>query len=569
MNPRSSFCILLVCFAAPAARTVTFWAAIVTVITLRLILTSDFSVLILYGPHDDGLYVSRAYHLLIGEAFGPYDARTLVKLPGMSLWLAANRLLGVPYLLGINLVYVAAGGYFMTALARAGVRRPVILGAFALYLFNPVTLSTEWQRILREPLATCLLVLLFGAMIYILAAARERRTAVLHTIVFSVVFAFALLVREEDPLLYAAWALFSAALAWQITVNSGFRSWVLRIALSLIIVLPPAAAAASNFAARSYIAAHYGMPILHDLGEGEFPKLIAAIRSVKSKKDNRMVWVTQEALGRLKVEVPRFEPVIKRLPRPGPNSYSCEVYRLCTEWGNGHVLFWIKDAASQAGLTPDLPRAQEYFRNVRLDIERACQEGRLNCRDKGAGMFPPFELRWTRAYVNFLLGLFRRVLLPEVSAPVKPPAVYGVDADYGRMYQIVTMTHRFDSEFQTSSSLLAQRAASVRPYINPIAHWRDTIIDIYQRASAPLLICGLLICVIRIRRGGYASWSPLETVATLATVFMLLRLLVLSYVLLYMGEPDMRVLFSTYAVLMLMLPLMIMDTLVTLRMKRA
>src|SRR5512143_1663892 len=144
---------------------------------------------------------------------------------------------------------------------------------------------------------------------------------------------------------------------------------------------------------------------MHDFGEGEFPRLISAMRSLESKKDNRLVMITQEALGRLRAEVPRLAPVIDRLPRPGPGTYSCKRYGVCSEWANGWMLFWIKDAAFEAGLTPDAVSAQKFFRQARLDIERACGDGRLTCRDKGQGLMPRFELRWTRAYLKELRAL--------------------------------------------------------------------------------------------------------------------------------------------------------------------
>jgi hypothetical protein len=51
-----------------------------------------------------------------------------------------------------------------------------------------------------------------------------------------------------------------------------------------------------NQSARAYVEAHYGLPILHDMSEGEFPRLMAAIRSVDSGPDNRLVMAPQETL---------------------------------------------------------------------------------------------------------------------------------------------------------------------------------------------------------------------------------------------------------------------------------
>ena len=89
-----------------------FYALAALLIAFRLAVTADLTLQVLYGPVDDGLYVSRAFHLLQGEAFGPYDSRLLAKLPGLSLWMAGVSWLGIPYLLSIGLLYAGAGLYF-------------------------------------------------------------------------------------------------------------------------------------------------------------------------------------------------------------------------------------------------------------------------------------------------------------------------------------------------------------------------------------------------------------------------------------------------------------------------
>ena len=81
-----------------------FWVAVFSLVGLKLYLVSGGAVQMIYAPHDDGLYVSRAFHLLTDGTLGPYDSRLLVKELGLSLWLAGARVLGLPYLFLINIV---------------------------------------------------------------------------------------------------------------------------------------------------------------------------------------------------------------------------------------------------------------------------------------------------------------------------------------------------------------------------------------------------------------------------------------------------------------------------------
>ncbi len=533
-----------------------FWMLVFLLVLLRFALTSDLAVQMIYSPHDDGLYVSRAFHFLLGEGFGPYDARLLVKIPGISLWLAGMRMLGIPYLMANLLFYTAGGVYVIAALRHCGFNRLLLLGVFALYLFNPVALDHQFFRVMREPLSYSLLVMQLAAMIFILANIRERKKPVPHVLFLSIVFAFALLVREENRLLYGLLAMFFVISIWHVKSFGGLRTAFSRIGVLLIIITPLVAAYGGNTMVRSFIKQHYGLPLMYDFGAGEYPKLIAAMRSVVSKKDNRYVMITQETLRKLHTAVPMLAPVIDRLPPPGPTSYSCQRFKVCSEWTSGWELFWIKDAAFQAGLTPDLPTGQKFFRQAWMKIEQACRDGTLQCQDKGNGLLPRFELRWTRAFVHEWMGIMKMMTMPGFGLPGEPPATYPVSADYGRMYQMVTMTHHFDTQLQTSNEMVD---ASFQ-YHNPLASWRPVILDFYNHYGFILEMAGLLAFLIRIALWQAVPLSPFVWVAAVFTAFTLLRLAAISYVSVYMGGLDVRLFFSTYVVVLLLAPLLIVDS---------
>lgn len=592
------------------------WTGIFLLVLLKLILVSGGVVQMVYSPHDDGLYVSRAFHLLTDGGLGPYDARLLVKVPGVSLWLAGIRLLGVPYLLSINLLFALAGVYFIAALQRCNINHALLLLVFALYLFNPVTMDHQWFRVMREPLSISLLVLMLGSMVFVLAHLREGRLPGIHWIFLAFVFAFAVLVREEDRMLYGLLAMFMAIVLWQSWSGWRTRRWVLRTGLLVMLGAPFIFSYTGNIAMKAYVERHYGAPVIHDFGEGEFPRLIAAIRSVESRKDNRHVMVTQEALGKIRMAVPNFAPVIDRLPPPAPTSYSCERFKVCSEWTNGWMLFWIKDAAFQAGLTPTLPAGQAYFRSIRHEIVRACEEGKLKCTDKGAGLLPPFELRWTRAFLQEAAGIFHMMMMPGIGLAGAPPETYPVDVDYGRMYQMVTMSHHYDSQRQASNideawqnqpkglylSLKywlrypdiavnkdfgpwaggeplgaavhyerhgqhegrvwqegSVQGNSAFGFVSPLEQWKPKILRFFESISHTLEFAGMLALLIRIGLWRKIPPGPVAWITILIAVFTTVRALAMSYISVYMGGLDVRLFFSTYIVILLVSPLIIAD----------
>jgi hypothetical protein len=430
-----------------AGRSTTFlWVACGCLILIKLALVSDLAIPIIYFPHDDGLYISRAYHLLTDGTYGPYDARLLIKLPGLSILMAAVRRLGIPYLIFLNLLYASAGLYIVEALRRCRVNGRLLLALFALFLFNPLTFDYQWVRILRDDADTALLPLFFTAMIFIYQSAQRRQLAFFSCLLFSAVFALGLLMREEAVLGYVPLLAFDAILVWQARSSGWMKTLSGRWGLALLLILPLALATYGKSRARSFAVKHYGRPILHEMSEGEFPKLIASMRSV-SAQTNRLVMITQEALAEMRQAVPVLAPVIDRLPPPGtgPNNYSYGRFGISDEWTSGWLIFWIKDDAYDAGLTPDLVKAQNYFYEARTAIDTACRDGRLTCREDGKGLLPPFHLKWTSAFFQELKGIMVMTFNPAVSVVAPPPPVYDVSVDYGRMYQFVTMTHNFDS----------------------------------------------------------------------------------------------------------------------------
>jgi hypothetical protein len=515
------------------------WAALAVLFGLKLALVSGLPVHIVYSPHDDSLYLTRALHLLNDGGFGPYDARVLAKLPGISIWLAGLRSLGLPYLLTMNVLYAGAGLYVLLALRRCGMHALVLLAIWALYLLNPVSMSQDWLRILREPLSTILLVTLFGAALHLLIRLREGGRHWPHLLVLSATLAFSMVVREEDKLLWGMLALFAVAVFLDGLAHGRDMRWSLRRVAPLLMV-PALIVLAGDFALRQAVEARYGLPILHDYGEGEYPRLLAAIRSIDSKKDNRLVMVTQEALAQLRIVTPEFAPVIDNLPPPGPGTFSCRLQDVCTEWSNGWMPFWIKDAAFSAGLAPDLVTAQKYFRGVREHIEEACRSGRLKCTSRGAGLLPPFELRWTRAFVAELRRLLGMLLIPLPDGLGGPGTDRNTYPELRRVAQTVTM------DVTDTKTQLGSKPAAAPLVADAFVGWRWAMLTPYLVIAAIVLALGLPALFYCWTAPAVHPPSVLLWVVTVFFAYSAARLLALTYVATFFGPFDPRIIFSTY-----------------------
>jgi hypothetical protein len=523
-----------------------FWAGMIALIGFRLLLTSDVSTQINYAPQDDSLYVTRAFQFLRGEAFGPYDPRILVKYPGLTFWLATTRTLGLPFLLTVNALYIGAGLYLARAFLLGGINRWLVLASFGLFLFNPITLGYEWIRVIREPLGTGLFILMAGAIAHMCIVVAQGRPAWAHLAVFAPAFAFSLFLREDDRMLLALAAILAVAL-WLLLARRRPVSRGLLVFVLVAVAGPLALGKAHEYAWRAFAERHYGLALFHEFSDGEFPRLLAAIRSVQTAKDNRMVMAPQEALALLAKEVPSFRPVADRIPKPGNASESCQQHGVCSEWSNGWMPFLIKEEAFRAGLTPTLAAAQQYFLRVRTEIEQACAEKRLRCEGHGQGLVPPMELRWTRAYVLEAWRLVKMALAPDNNRFYAVPVVFDVPIELGRVYQAITLADYYDTQYQAA---IGERPKG-RPYANPVAWLRVALVGPYQALGMALILAAAAALFARLYFVQHIPPSPLMLGLGVVGAYLLVRLAALAYVAVYFGAFSGRMVFATYAFAML------------------
>ena len=512
-----------------------FWALLIALSATKVALAISDPVLVVYGPHDDSLYASRAQSLLEGGAFGPYTSSTLLKYPGFSLWLALGAFTGAPYLATLNLLHAGGALYLAGALRRAGVAWIAVVAGFLLYLFNPFTFDSGWNRLLREPLATVLLTVIAAALVHVFARLRDPGLPWPHLVVLTVAFGFASHVREEDVLLASIPV--AAAVILVLTVSGRRRA----VAVACL-ALPLVASVAGGFAMREWIDARYGARLLHDFGEGEFPRMMAALRSVQSQRDNRYVMLPQESLATVRRTVPEFEPVARRLPRTAPTSVSCEWLGVCTEWANGWFPFWIKDAAFEAGLTPTLPEGQAYFRRVRLAIEAACRDGRIACAPKGDALIPPFDLRWTRALVTEMRRLGKMTLFPFLSERQWPTSI--------RIPSLQTQFARVTGSPVVAAPETVEESSGLRRS----TMWRVAVDYVYSPLAAVVILAACAALAVRIWLSAALPRAALLGAVLAIGAYLMLRFAALSHIAVFVGRYDPRMVMTTHMLLAFLAP---------------
>jgi hypothetical protein len=238
-------------------------------------------------------------------------------------------------------------------------------------------------------------------------------------------------------------------------------------------------------------------------------------------------------------EVPAFRPVIDRLPPPGPETFSCRIHGVCSEWANGWMPFWIRDEAYRAGLTPSLPEAQRYFQEIWSEIELACRTGKFSCSRRGQGLVAPMELRWTRAYVLEAWRLAKMALAPDPHTVTVPPLIYIAPPEVVRMFQATTMTEKTATEWHPvagEESAPTSLRGTMRRFLANALRLLDML----------LLLGGLAALVARLWQSDRQPLNTVETIATILALYSFLRFAALTYVAVYLGTFDPRIAFASY-----------------------
>jgi hypothetical protein len=367
-----------------------YWYAlfIFILLALRSFLTADIGIAFYQSKGvDEGLYVERALGILETFDLGPYAGNWGVfgKLPGFSIILAGARAIKLPYDVLIKILEFGAYLLLVGALVRQKVGYAAIILSLLLLTASPFYYAFDYFRIVREPMTTAIFISIAALFLVILSQASRGYINAFSLILVSVFIVVGQLLREEAYLLYYVLPVLLAGGTFVLLKQRLVPRRVLIGVPLLVMVVPTTMIQLSNQAVRYWISKTYGVNILNEYNEGELPRLIAAMNRVEEGQErNLRVVVSQRQLNLLSTATPSLTALIARMRADyaiGPGSLSCDVYRVCDEITSTHFQFFLRLAAWRMGKTDTAHAAQQYFRELRLEIERTCAEGRLTCAD--------------------------------------------------------------------------------------------------------------------------------------------------------------------------------------------
>lgn len=396
----------------------------------RLVLLSGFVLLILIKGFlvwrlpiqprgyqtDDALMVRMASGLLSRHWLGQYSAVVLMKGMFYPLFLAVNRILGLPLLMTTDLIHSAACLFFVLQIRDLIPSKTGRLLLFAVLVFDPVSSClTNFQRVYRSSIVETQSLFLFGCYygIYLQNRARlnggepfRARECLLP--VFSGLVIWSCWNTREETM----WMLPFLAVGSLLILLDQFRGMKDRKCRKkdgaircMLVLVPLLTLMAGNLILTAVNGAVYGVPVRLEIDDGAFADALKTIYSVKNEEEIPCVSVSREKLERLMAVSPSLDSIREELETELQRYAQSDRNRKDLEVEDGWFFWALRYAAFNSGKADTLPRSQEFWTAVREEIENA-----LNDPESGLERIPvmPSALLspWRGGYESRIIPLF-------------------------------------------------------------------------------------------------------------------------------------------------------------------
>jgi hypothetical protein len=340
---------------------------------------------------DDGLFMSRAEFILSGNlgeinwgfnalvkgTFYPWFIVLGNKLNFNPIFLSYLILILIIILLGLIVFYITKN-----------IIIPLLLIIFV--VADPVYFSEGAGRVMRELPQQNLVLLffvLYNLIFYSISKLQNRNSKyfiILLSVTSGLILALAINVREENIWIYSAYALNILILLFSRKFNSLQIFYVNALIIATLFI--------SIQAVKSINNSFYEISVQNSTTEGEFPKMMLNLSSIKTSEGNIRYSAIDRAKRKIAYEVsPSFAELKDYLEGPGQAwvQFGCQDSNVCDDYSNGWFHVALRVAMREIGWWETEKIAQEKMRQINLEISNACDKKLITCT-KGIPFGPAY-----------------------------------------------------------------------------------------------------------------------------------------------------------------------------------
>ena len=357
------------------------WLIIIILICIiKIIFTSvqdiNANISLLY---DDTLIVKQANSIISGNWLGEYNCLTLVKGAFAPLFIAFLNIIQVPFLVGQEIFYDISIIFLTLVLNKRIKNKKALVIISIVLLINPIMYCSELIRVYRDGIYVSLIVFLIALTIGIFFNRKEKiKKIVLYQIGLGLDLSAIYLCREEFIWIIPYLMGTVIITIWYILKDKELSNKVKRVSTYFI---PICILTISILTIMSINYKYYGVFQLNQYWGKEFKEAYGALTRIKVE-EKRKVPITREALSIAYKISPTFAELKDYLEGEEGKKWAMCGDGDSIEIQGGWIHWAIIRAVESKGYYKDAKTANEFYKRVSDEINKACDEGILDSYPK-------------------------------------------------------------------------------------------------------------------------------------------------------------------------------------------
>ena len=411
--------------------------------------------------YDDALMVKLSKNIIEGHWLGIYDNNTLIKGVGFPVFLAILKFLNIPYLFGMNVLYILACIYFIYVIKDDIKNKSLRILIFIIMLFNPISYAEyTFQRVYRNGTGIFQTIFIFSAIYFIWKNKLKNIKILLpHIFIASINIVFLWHSRDDSmwiiPFLIVSMGLTSICILINYFLNRKdsnaiFIKTILKI---LCILMPIWILIFSTTSIKLLNYKKYGVFIEKETNSN-LGKVLNVFYQVKAHEKIYRVDNTREKINRI-CEVSETLNSIKPQLMDSLSIWSqFDSAPNDGEVENGWFSWALEYAVYNSGKYFSAQESNDFYGKIFSEIEYALNTGKLEREnDILVSFLPPFHEEYKKDLLKFYLGYLEYI------------------SEFREMESTNTISEESDSldavrlvdfEFVTSNKVVSRNSSNIR-----------------------------------------------------------------------------------------------------------
>lgn len=322
---------------------------------------------------DDFLMIKYAKSILNGKWLGIFSSKTLAKGVSFPIFIAINYILGIPYSLGLILLYIAAIILLLTVIKKYIKNKYYLSLMYIFLLYSPVMFHAEnVQKIYRGGVIVSASLIVISAMIGIYNNRSDKIKSLLGYSLIASIFLPFFYYLKEDSIWIIPFVGGSIILSVLGIITCKCKKKLLR---AFFTILPLISLFVVNHIYCSINYSYYGEFCITDRSGTYFKEMISDIIKIEEENEIKDVWITKDMMYKAIDASKTLETVKPEIDKMYKDSWALKPNGQI----EGDIIFWsLKDAFEQAGVYQKGGKyVNSFYKKVDKELKDAYKNGQL------------------------------------------------------------------------------------------------------------------------------------------------------------------------------------------------